>query len=232
MDQPQELGCDGTACVPDIDGSIPIVGGPVSRLTGTNLERCYTFKQAQTEAEFEQVHRLNHATFVVEVGQYGDTGERRLVDKFHHKNIYFIAILEGEIVGMVSAHDRPPFSIADRLSGPEVLDRLGGHPIEVRLLAIQPDSRHGLVFPGLLLAIHEHAIRNGCTHVLISGIQQRLPLYRKLGFRALGPAVSHGQAWFVPMVLDLDPLPEKLAARTTDGGPDWGRSRRPSRPRP
>jgi predicted N-acetyltransferase YhbS len=175
----------------------------------------YLFKVASTGAEIDQVHRLNHGTFVDEIGQCEASGDGRLVDKFHDKNAYFVALEGGQVVGMVAVHDRPPFSIAGRLADPGELEKLGGRPIEVRLLAVRPEARHGMVVPGLFLAILDHVRRRGYTHLLISGLRQRVPLYEKLGFRALGGGVPSGLLEFVPMVLD----PGRLSAascRTID----------------
>ncbi|MFI5458505.1 MAG: aminotransferase class V-fold PLP-dependent enzyme [Isosphaerales bacterium] len=170
----------------------------------------YSFKRAETDVELDQVHRLNYETFVREVAQYSDPGTGQLVDKFHDKNTYLIATLGGELVGMVAAHDRPPFSVADRLADPGVLGRPGERPLEVRLLAVRPGYRRSPVLPGLLWALHEHARRLGYTRLLISGLEQRILLYEKLGFRPLGPAVACGRVAFVPMTLDLDPPPESF----------------------
>ena len=99
------------------------------------------FKRAESAAEFEQVHRLNHEVFAVEVGQYPPVRGGRLVDKFDRKNAYHLAIREDQLVGMVAVHDEPPFSIADRLADPGLLDRLPGRALEVRLLALRPEVR-------------------------------------------------------------------------------------------
>ena len=162
--------------------------GPAGVATGTpadprepaRLDR-YRFKRAETADEFEQVHRLNHAVFAVEVGQHEPDPAGRLVDKFHGKNTYYIALRRGEVGGMVAVHDRPPFSIADRLEDPGVLARLPGRPLEVRLLAVRPGVRHGVVLPGLLWQVHEHARRHGHSHLLISGVGPRVRLYQTAG---------------------------------------------------
>ncbi len=182
----------------------------------------YVVKRAETEAELDQVHRLNYETFVREVPQHDDTGLGRLVNKFDHKNAYWIAKLDDEVVGMIATHDRPPFSISDRLAEPlQASDR----PLEVRLLAVRPSHRRGPVFLGLLWAVHEHARRQGYSRLLISGVVERLAIYEKLGFRALGPAVPGGRAAFVPMGLDLERPPRGLRrmvawweARLGEGG--------------
>ena len=73
------------------------------------------FKKAETAEEIEQIHRLNHRIFAEEVGQHAKARDGRLIDKFHTRNSYFIATRGGELVGMISAHDGPEFSIASRL---------------------------------------------------------------------------------------------------------------------
>lgn len=167
-----------------------------------------TFRRAATAVDLEQVHRLNHEIFASEVGQHEPDAAGRLVDKFDRKNTYYLALRGGEVVGMVAVHDEPPFSIADRLVDPGVLDRLPGRPLEVRLLALRPGVRGGALLFGLLWEVREHARRFGHGHLLISGVTTRVGLYERLGFRALGPAVPCGAAEFVPMALDLaDPPP-------------------------
>src|SRR5688500_581427 len=81
----------------------------------------YLFKRAETEWELEEVHRLNYRTFVREIPQHSDPGSGRLVDKFHDKNHYFIALSGDQLIGMVSVHDCPPFSVSERLSDPGIL---------------------------------------------------------------------------------------------------------------
>ncbi|HEV3263867.1 MAG TPA: aminotransferase class V-fold PLP-dependent enzyme, partial [Gemmataceae bacterium] len=170
----------------------------------------YTFKRAETPQEIEQIHRLNYQTFVSEIPQHADPGNGRLVDKFHHKNAYFIAVEEDQVIGMVCGHDQPPFSVADRLADPEIIQRPGMRPLEVRLLAVRPEKRNSTIFFGLLWMLYEHAHRQGYTHLLLSGIEERLPLYQRLGCQPLGPAVPCGQAAFVPMMMTVGHLPARL----------------------
>jgi aspartate aminotransferase-like enzyme len=170
----------------------------------------YIFKRADAPEEFEQIHRLNYQTFVSEIPQHPDPGNERLVDKFHHKNEYFIAIEDDQVVGMVCGHDQPPFSVADRLEDPEIIQRPGMRPLEVRLLAVRPEKRNSSLFFGLLWMLYEHARNQGYTHLLLSGIEARLPLYKRLGCKPLGPAVPCGQAAFVPMAIAIGHLPARL----------------------
>jgi predicted N-acetyltransferase YhbS len=177
----------------------------------------YTFQQATTDHEFEQIHRLNYRTFVEEVPQHHAAEPDRLVDKFHDKNTYFVAVADRTVVGMISVHDQPPFSIAARLPDPAILSLPGRRSLEVRLLAVEPAHRGGPVMIGLLWTALVHA-RENYDDVYISGVEVRVPLYERLGFRALGPAVPDGTAAFVPMRASF-PLPahvERLVARWTN----------------
>jgi hypothetical protein len=166
----------------------------------------YRFKQAESDAEFQQVHRLNHAVFADEVAQHPRTPTGALIDKFHHKNVYFIALEKEELVGLVAVHSQPPFSIAERLADATLLDRLGGPLLEVRLLAVTSRARYGTVAAGLIGMVHAHAERHGCDHVLISGIRERVATYTRYGFRPLGPEVASGRAWYTPMALQISRL--------------------------
>lgn len=171
----------------------------------------YLFKRAENKEEFEQVHRLNHRTFAEEIAQHGATATGALVDKFHHKNAYFVVLRNDHVVGMLSSHDEPPFSVAERMPDASVLTRPGVRPLEVRLLAIEPGERnHIIVSFGLFYVLYDYARKAGYTHLYISGVTEQLALYEKLGFYPLGPAVRCGQADFVPMELTLDRMPTKV----------------------
>jgi len=169
----------------------------------------YVFKRADSGPEIEAVHRLNHRTFVREIPQHEDPGDGRLVDKFHDRNVYFVAVRDGRVVGMVSAHGEPPFSVADRLADPTLLARPGCRPLEVRLLAVEPEERNGFALTGLLGALYEHAQERGATDLFISALAERVGLYSRLGFSALGPAVASGGASFVPMRVGLPELRDR-----------------------
>ncbi len=170
----------------------------------------YEFRPIRTEGEIEEVHRLNYQTFVIEIPQHSPDASGILIDKFHDKNLYFGAFREGILTGMVSVHSQPPFSIASRLKDPSILDSFSGKPLEVRLLAVLPSQRHGIVFAGLGWLVYRYAKAGGYTHLLISGLVEREPLYQRLGFRAVGEPVGMDGAVFVPMILSLDEVPPHI----------------------
>jgi aspartate aminotransferase-like enzyme len=189
----------------------------------------YHFKLADSAAEVEQIHALNHATFVREIPQHHDPGDGRLVDKFHDKNLYFVAKRGERVIGMLSVHDQPPFSIADRLPDPTFLDAPGMRPLEVRLLAIEPVERASAVFGGLAWSVMQHVRATGHTHLFISGFEDRRSLYEGLGFEPLGPAVGPSGSRFVPMCLPVS----RLEARHARNDRLWQRRlTRVARPEP
>ena len=178
----------------------------------------YVFKCADTRQEFEQIHCLNYRTFVSEIPQHPDTGSGMLVDKFHGKNAYLIVLRDDRVVGMLSAHDQPPFSVADRLRDPTILTRPGMRPLEVRLLAIEPRERNSTLFFGLIWSLHQYT--PGPRHHAFVHLRHRRSTrsVRKIGFVPLGPAVGGGAAAFVPMMLTIADLPDKIRARQTAVG--------------
>src|SRR3954452_4109789 len=84
----------------------------------------------------DAIHRLNYETFVEEIPQHAANPERRLVDRFHDENTYFLCISDGDLAGMVCGRCERPFSLDQKLAD---LDRwLPPHrkAVEVRLLAV------------------------------------------------------------------------------------------------
>lgn len=173
------------------------------------------FKQADTASEFDQIHSLNYRTFAEEIREYSPDGSGRLVDRFHDRNIYYIAVEDGRVLGMVAANDQPPFSIESRLPDASVLRALGGPLLEVRLLALDPDCRNRMILGRLLWELYCHARARRYSHLVISGITDKAEMYRRIGFRALGPAMATGAASFIPMALSLE-NPTAHMAQYTD----------------
>lgn len=171
------------------------------------------FKKADTAQEIEQIHRLNHQVFSVEVGQHPTTEDGRLIDRYHLQNRYFVAKSGDALIGMISVHDGPDFSIQSRLRDSSILGQMRA-PLEVRLLAIVPEFRQRAILIGLFVEVWNYAVERRYSDLLISGIVERVPMYRKLGFRAMGEAVPCGSAAFVPMRLQLDPAPPEALVRS------------------
>ena len=168
----------------------------------------YRFRKAESADEFDQISRLNHSVFADELEQYEPTESQRIVDKFHGKNHYVIALFAERIIGMASVHNQPPFSIADKLADPAVLAPYG-RLIEVRQLAVETKHRNGVVMAGLMLGVYEYARHHDA--IVISGHVDKSAIYHELGFHDLGPPVPSGQALYVPMAIRVRDLAERQA---------------------
>jgi hypothetical protein len=163
-----------------------------------------TFKIASTEAEFEQVFRLNYRTFVEEIPQHPPNPEHRLVDRFHHQNTYLIALVDQQLVGMMAVRDQRPFSLDEKLGNIDRYLPPGLNVCEIRLLAVMPDHRNGSVFQGLLRLLLDHGTAKGYSLAVISGTVRQQKLYKHLGFTPFGPLVGTPEAQYQPMYLTME----------------------------
>lgn len=177
-------------------------------------------KIADTPDEIEQVHRLNHETFVEEIPQHAGTSGGRLVDAHHERNTYFVAKAGEQVVGMIaltrSKGDR--FNVDEKMSDPSRLDPYRGSAAEIRLLAVRKEFRRTLLFMRLMLSFAEYCIAQGFRYAVISGLDKNEALYRRLGFLPVDRPVQRGQACYIPMVLTLDDY-LKAAASLAKGQP-------------
>lgn len=162
-------------------------------------------KIADSREEFEQIHRLNHDTFAKEIPQHHPSPDGRLIDKFHSQNIYFICLLDGELIGMMAARDQRPFSLDAKLSELDsYLPAMSGKICEIRLLSIRPEYRAKVVIGHLFGQLAEFALERGWALLVISGTVRQLKLYRHVGFIPFGPLVGSEDALYQPMYLNAD----------------------------
>lgn len=163
----------------------------------------YWSKIAATEKEFDAIAEFNYETFVEEIPQHEPNLEKRLVDKFHHENVYLIVYKNTEIVGMAAFRDTRPFSIDQKIGNVEnYLDaEVCEYLCEIRLLAVKKAHRNGRVFTKLATAIYRYYYDLGYTACVISGTVREEKLYTQMGFKQFAPAVGTEDARYLPMVL-------------------------------
>ncbi|MBM4298657.1 MAG: aminotransferase class V-fold PLP-dependent enzyme [Deltaproteobacteria bacterium] len=176
-----------------------------------------TYKIADEEWQFEAIHRLNYRTFVEEIPQHDENPERRLVDKFHDENTYLICLLGQRLLGMVAVRSRRPFSLDQKLENLDSYLPPARSVCELRLLAVAPDARAGVVCHGLMGALRDYCRRRHDLGV-ISGTVRQLKLYRHLGFQPFGPLVGRAGAKFQPMYVTLEAVQSRLPNRKPAGG--------------
>src|SRR5262245_59357048 len=126
------------------------------------MPRPLRYKIADTQTEYEAIHRLNHRTFAEEIPQHERRADERLVDRFHPEHTYAVCLDGTRLVGMLAGRAARPFSLDGKLGN---LDRYlppGRRPVEIRLLAVEPEYRHGAVPVRLIQMITDHFRRQGC----------------------------------------------------------------------
>jgi aspartate aminotransferase-like enzyme len=162
------------------------------------------FKVATEDWEFEQVHALNYRTFVEEIPQHQPSATPRLVDKFHAENTYLVCLHDNQVVGMIAARGRRPFSLDLKLPNLDSFLPPGRRACEIRLLSVEKEYRNGQVFRGLAALMWQFGTEHGYDLGVISGTTRQQRLYRHLGFVPFGPQVGKGDAMFQPMYLTLE----------------------------
>ncbi len=157
-----------------------------------------------TEADHDAIHALNYRTFVEEIPQHAPNPTRRHVDRFHDDNVYAVYELNGRVVGMVSGRTQRPFSLDQKLGSVDDYLPAGRTPVEIRLLAVEPEYRASRVFAQLVGFITRHFLAKGFDLGIMSGTTRQLRLYRHLGFHAFGPLIGTEQAAYQPMYVTAE----------------------------
>jgi aspartate aminotransferase-like enzyme len=151
---------------------------------------------------------LNHEVFTREIPQHEPRPDGVLVDPFHDENSYVIAVRNDRVVGMVCYRGRRPFSLDRKLPDLDRFLTIDDTVCEVRLLAVRPEERHGVVLRGLISTLADNAIADGFRTAIISGTVTQRALYQHLGFEPFGPIVGTTDAAFQPMKISLHDLAE------------------------
>lgn len=169
-----------------------------------SIRQPLTFKFANEDWEFEQIHRLNYKTFVEEIPQHHASPTHRIVDKFHAENTYLICLSGKKLVGMLAVRGQRPFSLDQKLENLDSYLPAGRTICEIRLLAIEKKFRGAQALQGILALLWQHGIERGYDLAIISGTTRQFKLYQHLGFVPFGPVVGSGEAQFQPMYVTLE----------------------------
>lgn len=170
----------------------------------------YLIKIADSEAEFEKIHRLNYQTFVEEIPQHEGNAYGSLVDRFHLENTYIIALDGESLIGMMAVRGNRPFSLDDKIPDLDQYLPVGKNLCEIRLLAIKKEFRGGLVLFLMMKKMAQYCMSEGYDYSIISGTTRQQKLYHHLGFQPFHPEVGKNGAYFIPMGASLEDFERKL----------------------
>jgi aspartate aminotransferase-like enzyme len=169
------------------------------------------FKVATEPWEFDEIHKLNYKTFVEEIPQHSPTPDQRLIDKFHQENTYIVCTRGKSLIGMITIRGERPFSLDQKIENLDEFLPKDRHMCEVRLLAVKPEARNGIIFKNLLEKTAEYCLGKGFDTAVISGTTRQLKLYKHIGFVPFGPLVGTEDAPYQPMYLTLEAFREMLS---------------------
>jgi len=170
----------------------------------------FIFKIADQKWEFEAIVRLNYKTFVEEIPQHKPNSEKKLTDRFHEENLYFICVHEERkvLAGMVAFRDKRPFSLDEKLENIDFYLPAGRSLCEIRLLAVEKKFRFTRISQGLIGLLFQHATDCGHDLGIISGTVRQMKFYEFLGFLPFGPLIGSEDARYQPMYLTLEAYAE------------------------
>ena len=163
-------------------------------------------KTADQDAEFLQIHQLNYKTFVDEIPQHKPNQEKILIDKFHFKNKYIVALQAEKVIGMVCYNQLRPFSLDEKITNLDEFLPAHINLAEIRLLAVAAEARKITIAYRLLQYLCIELIRHNIDAAVISGTTRQLHLYTSMGFIPFGPLVGSGEATYQPMFITLKDL--------------------------
>ena len=166
----------------------------------------YIIKSPENDKEIRGMWRLNHAVFAEEYPQHPAELDGCLIDKFHGKNIYRIAWNGQDVLGMISAHWRPPFSAVAKFGNTVERLLIDGKTAEIRLLALRKDLRGTSVAVRLAVSLMTELQSLGMELLVISGISVQVRFYRHVGFEIVGEPVSENGIVFYPMIGRLNDI--------------------------
>lgn len=161
------------------------------------------------EQDRDAIAKLIYETYALELGQYTPNESERLTDRLHDTNLYILAYMQDELVGMLSMTlpSTASFSTLKRLPFvPKDIEDNLHKTAEIRLLAVKPAYRGEGVFDHLMKAAIMNCYQQGVERVLISAIENRVPLYQFMGFKPIGKPVLNGTAVYVPMLITRQSL--------------------------
>jgi hypothetical protein len=165
------------------------------------------FKIADTEEEFEQIFCLNYETFAAEIPQHETNESKKLIDKFHYENTYFICKKNDELIAMIAYRDKRPFSLDHKLPNLDsYLPISKAKPCELRLLSIKKEYRGSRIFAKIATELMSHVLSQNCDIALISGTTQQERLYKHVGFVPFASLIGNECAKFQPMFITKETI--------------------------
>jgi predicted N-acetyltransferase YhbS len=156
-----------------------------------------------SQEEFDRIHQLNHAIFAEEIPQHEKQADGKLIDAYHTRNTYVLALLEEELVGMVCYNAERPFSLDRKMESFDAFLPPHNNLVEIRLFAVKKALRKQGIAIKMLQLLIPHLISKGYDLGVISASLKELELYHNIGAVPFGELVGTTEVPYQPMYFHI-----------------------------
>ncbi len=164
-----------------------------------------TVKEASQD-EFDKIHELNHQVFADEIPQHEKQQDGKLVDAYHERNTYIIALEGDELVGMVCYNPIRPFSLDKKMDNLDAYLPPHNKLVEIRLFAVKKDKRKQGIALAMLKKLIPALISQGFDLGVISASLQELELYNNIGAVQFAELVGTKEVPYQPLYFHINNL--------------------------
>ena len=164
-----------------------------------------------TETDRQEIYRLRHQVYAVELHQHRENSEACLSDPLDAHNTYLKASIDGQLAGFVSITppDTPSYSV-DKYFKREDLDFPFDRGLyEVRLLTVVPGYRRLPCASLLMYAALRWVQSLGGTRIMAIGRVDLVGLYRKAGLHLLERRAQAGAVTYELLSATVPELGER-----------------------
>lgn len=158
------------------------------------------------QSEFDKIHELNHQIFSEEIPQHQSKEDGKLVDAFHEKNTYIIALEGEELVGMVCYNPIRPFSLDKKMRDLDTFLPPHTKLVEVRLFAVKKNKRKQGIALAMLKTLIPSLIVQGYDLGVVSASLKELDLYYNIGAVPFGELVGTKEVPYQPLFFHINNL--------------------------
>ncbi len=167
-----------------------------------------------SQEEFDKIHQFNHETFADEIPQHQKREDGKLVDAFHEKNTYIVALEGDDLVGMVCYNAVRPFSLDKKMDNLDAYLPPHNNLVEIRLFAVKKNKRKQGIAIAMLKQLIPSLISRGYDLGVISASLKELELYHNIGAVPFASLVGTKEVPYQPLYFHINNL--KGAFKVTD----------------
>jgi len=164
------------------------------------------------ESQREQIRRLRHAVYAVELRQHAENNRGELSDDLDRFNVQIAASRGDSLLGFITI--TPPeggrFSIDKYFARSEIPFELDDRAFEIRLLTVPTDRRGSTLAALLMYAAFRWIESRGGERIVAIGRRELRDFYRRTGLEGHGLFARSGAVTYELMSASIDRLRERI----------------------